>query len=314
MTTIRTSQLLDSLSALNDCVRLRILRVLWQHELSVGEVADVVQLPQSTASRHLKLLLEAQFVSRRTIGTTGLYRISDEMPKEVKDLWGIASDNSEDLPEATEDDERLVSVLAQRHADSRTFFQNIGSEWEVLRGELFGSEFTSLALLSLLDPSLTVLDIGCGIGNAAVMVAPYVKEVVAVDRESSMVTQAKARPDIETNITFKVGEARELPIQDNTVDIALFCLVLHHIDLAQEAIADAGRVVKKGGRILIVDMQQHSRDEFKHTMGHVHLGFSEDDIELIAKKVGCSLQAYHRLKPKFDARGPSLFTAILKVL
>ena len=81
-----------------------------------------------------------------------------------------------------------------------------------------------------------------------------------------------------------------------------------------EAIAEASRVVKKGGRILIVDMQQHSRDEFKHTMGHVHLGFSEEDIELLAKKAGCSLHAYHRLPPKFDARGPSLFTAILKVL
>ena len=313
MTTISSSLFLDSLSALNDRSRLRILRILGQHELSVGEIAGVVQLPQSTASRHLKLLFEARFVSRRTVGTTGLYRISSEMPVETRELWEIATNNVNSVPGATEDDARLVAILAERHADSRTFFQNIGSEWESFRRELFGSDFTSLALLSLIDPSLRVVDIGCGIGNAALMIAPYVQNVVGIDRESTMIEQAKTRPDIAPNIAFKVGEATKLPLQDSEVDIALFCLVLHHIDATKNAIAEASRVVNSGGRILIVDMQQHTRDEYKHTMGHVHLGFSSDDVQDLAQDAQCSLQAYHRMPPKIDARGPSLFTAILDV-
>lgn len=112
MTTCTSSFLLDSLSALNDSVRLRILRILKQHELRVGEVTDVIQLPQSTASRHLKLLLESSFVSRRTIGTTGLYRISDSMLPEAHELWMVAITHSATLQGIDKDDERLVSVLA----------------------------------------------------------------------------------------------------------------------------------------------------------------------------------------------------------
>jgi len=313
VTTINSTLLLDSLSALNDCARLRILRILSQHELSVGEVADVVQLPQSTVSRHLKLLLEAGFASRRTIGTIGLYRTASEMLPEAASLWDIAIANSNDLPGASEDVERLVSVLAQRHADSRTFFKTMGSDWEALRLDLFGLRFTSVALLSLLDSSLRVVDIGCGIGNAASVIAPYVHHVIGVDRETSMLEQAKQRPDLATNIEFIEGDAVNLPLDDQSHDVALFCLVLHHIESTQDAIQEASRVVIDGGRILIIDMQQHSRDDYKHTMGHIHQGFSEVSIEEFARNTGCTLQHYHRLQPDIDARGPSLFAAILTV-
>lgn len=314
MTTVSSLVLLDSLSALNDSARLRILRVLVQHELSVGEVAVVVQLPQSTASRHLKLLFEAGFVSRRTVGTTGLYRIATQMTTEVESLWAIASANAEELPGSFDDSDRVVAVLAQRHADSRTFFQNIGSEWESIRKDLYGSAFTSIAMLSLVDPTLRIVDIGCGIGNAATMIAPYVKEVIGVDRESSMIAQAKGRPDLAGSISFVVGEASALPLDDNTVDVALFCLVLHHVDSLDDAIKEACRVVTPGGKLCIVDMQQHTRDEYRHTMGHVHLGFSEENIQTLATNARCKMQQYHRMQPKIDAKGPTLFVAILEVL
>ncbi len=313
MTTISTTVFLDSLSALNDCARLRILRILSKHELSVGEVADVVQLPQSTVSRHLKLLLESGFAARRTIGTTGLYRIASTMTEEVTDLWKIAIANSSNLPGANDDEERLVAVLAQRHSDSRTFFKTVGSDWEAVRQDLFGDRFTSVALLSLLDPSLNVVDIGCGIGNAASIIAPHVQSVVGVDREQSMLAQAKQRPDLAKNIEFIEGEANDLPLKSQSLDIALFCLVLHHIEPVQGSIQEACRVVKNEGRILIIDMQRHSHDEYQQTMGHVHKGFSKANIEKLAKNAGCKLQRYHRLTPEIGSRGPSLFAAILRV-
>ena len=313
MTTIGSTFFLDSLSALNDCARLRILRILSTQELSVGEVADVVQLPQSTVSRHLKLLLGAGFVARRTVGTTGLYRVASTMTAEATELWKIAIANSNHLPGANDDEERLVAVLAQRHSDSRTFFKNVGSDWEAVRRDLFGDRFTSTALLSLLDPSLRVVDIGCGIGNAASLVAPYVHSVVGVDREQSMLTQAKQRPDLASNIEFIEGDANDLPLKSGSLDVALFCLVLHHIEPAQEAIQEACRVVRNCGRILIIDMQRHSHDEYQQTMGHVHKGFSKANIEKLATDSGCKLRRYHRLTPETDARGPSLFAAILGV-
>ncbi len=313
MTTIGSLLLLDSLSALNDCARLRILRILSQNELSVGEVADVVQLPQSTVSRHLKLLLEAGFVSRRTVGTTGFYRIASEMPAKAGELWTIAVSGSNDLPGIRDDEERLVSVLTERHSDSRTFFKTVGNDWEAVRRDLFGDRFTSTALLSLLDPTLRIVDIGCGIGNAAVLIAPYAEHVVGVDREQSMLKQAKERPDLTSNIEFVEGEAVDLPLKNQDHDVALFCLVLHHIEEIQEVLKEACRVVKNGGRILIIDMQPHTHDEYTQTMGHIHMGFSKSSLEQLTTKVGCTLQQYHRLSPEADARGPSLFAAILTV-
>lgn len=313
MTTTSSSTLLDSLSALNGSARLRILRLVSQHELSVGEVADILQLPQSTASRHLKPLHESGFVARRTVGTTGLYRLSDNMPAEVADLWNIVEANCNELPLTDEDATRLNSVLAQRHTDSRHFFQAVGSDWESMRSDLFGSAFTSNALLSLLNHSLQVVDIGCGIGNAASLIAPYVARVIAVDRESSMLDEARRRPDLAKNIEFLEAEAISLPMDDNSADVALFCLVLHHLEFPADAISESARVVRGGGRILIIDMQNHQHHEYTHTMGHVHLGFSEKDIKKLCDQCDLSLAHYHRLLPSTDARGPSLFAAVLDV-
>jgi ArsR family transcriptional regulator len=313
MTTVSSSIFLDSLTALNDSTRLRILYILNQHELSVGEIADIVQLPQSTVSRHLKLLFEAGFAARRTIGTVGLYRTAAEMPTETGELWNIAIVNAKQLPEMGVDRERLVSVLASRHSDSRSFFKNVGSEWETLRRGLFGSQFTSVALLSLLDPSLRVVDIGCGIGNASSIIAPFVTHVTGVDREISMLQQANKRPDNQTNIEYVEGDATNLPLDDQSVDVSLFCLVLHHIEDVEQAIQEACRVVRCGGRIAIIDMQQHSRDEYTHTLGHVHGGFSEQDLQELTMNSACALQQYHCLYPDTEARGPSLFAAIMQV-
>ena len=313
MTTASSSTLLDSLSALNGSARLRILRLVRKHELSVGEVADILQLPQSTASRHLKPLHDSGFVARRTVGTTGLYRLCDNMPAKVADLWNIVEANCNELPQAEEDAARLNSVLAQRHTDSRYFFQTVGSDWESMRNDLFGSDFTSNALLSLLNHSHQVVDIGCGIGNAASLIAPYVARVIAVDRESSMLDEARLRPDLAKNIEFIQADAMSLPMDDNSVDVALFCLVLHHLELPADAIAESARVVNNGGRILVIDMQEHQHHEYKHTMGHVHLGFSEKDIKALCNQCGLSLTRYHRLLPSIDARGPSMFAAVLGV-
>ena len=313
MTTASSSTLLDSLSALNGSARLRILRLVSKHELSVGEVADILQLPQSTASRHLKPLHNSGFVARRTVGTTGLYRLCDAMSPEVEELWNIVAASCEDLPQAEEDAARMNSVLAQRHTDSRHFFQTVGIDWESMRKDLFGSEFTANALLCLIDPSLRVVDIGSGIGNAASLISHYVSKVIAVDREVSMLDEAKQRPDLESNIEFLEADAMSLPLEANSADVALFCLVLHHLEHPEEALREAARIISNGGRIIIIDMQEHQHQEYKHTMGHVHLGFSEADIRSLCSASNISLTQYHRLRPTIDARGPSLFAAVIQV-
>lgn len=235
------------------------------------------------------------------------------MSPEVEELWNIVAASCEDLPQAEEDAARMNSVLAQRHTDSRHFFQTVGIDWESMRKDLFGSEFTANALLCLIDPSLRVVDIGSGIGNAASLISHYVSNVIAVDREVSMLDEAKQRPDLASNIEFLEADAMSLPLEANSADVALFCLVLHHLEHPEEALREAARIISNGGRIIIIDMQEHQHQEYKHTMGHVHLGFSEADIRSLCSASNISLTQYHRLRPTIDARGPSLFAAVIQV-
>ena len=120
----------------------------------------------------------------------------------------------------------------------------------------------------------------------------------------------KQRSDLAKNVRFVQGDATKLSFNDGSFDVAMFCLVLHHVEDTEAATLEAARVTNKGGRVLIIDMQEHLHDEYKHTMGHIHLGFSENNIESLANKAGLKLMHYHRLRPDVGVSGPSLFAAL----
>ena len=180
--------LLQRLGALNDPVRLRILRLLDREELSVGELARALQLPQSTVSRHLKLLHEGAWAIKRSDGTASLYRLAEaSLDDSARELWTIARQQLSAAPGSRggsptfqQDDARLAEVMAERATDSRSFFGRVAGEWDHLRRELFGERFTAEAMLGLIDPDWTIADIGCGTGNASDQLSPYVKKVIAI--------------------------------------------------------------------------------------------------------------------------------------
>ncbi len=137
-------RLLRSLAALGDAARLRLLRLVEQQELSVGELAKVLQLPQSTVSRHLKLLHDGRWIVRRSEGTASLYRMDAEaLSTEGQQLWEVVRRQFGSTPTLDEDHHRLVEVLAERSPDSKAFFGRIVGEWDRLRAELFGEAFTT---------------------------------------------------------------------------------------------------------------------------------------------------------------------------
>ena len=164
--------LTDRLHALSDMLRLRMLRLLESNELSVGEVAKVFQLPQSTVSRHLTTLAKAGWLVKRQMGTATFYSLTlDDLDRDARGVWVVVRDQIAGGPETEEDDHRLEGVLAERRMDSVSFFGRVGGEWDAIRNELFGERLTALGLLSLLHADWTVADIGCGTGNAAELLA-----------------------------------------------------------------------------------------------------------------------------------------------
>jgi SAM-dependent methyltransferase len=307
------TQVIDRLAALSDMVRLRILRLLEAEALSVGEVAKVVQLPQSTVSRHLKVLAEAEWVVRRSEGTATFYRLlMDDLAREARTLWLAVREQIPGTYEVEEDQRRLRSVLAERRTDSLSFFGRYAGEWDHLRTELFGAGFTSLALLSLLRRDWTVADLGCGTGNASELLAPVVERVVAVDVSGPMLEAARERLKDAANVTFVEAGAERLPVADQSVDAAVAVLVLHHIAEPGMFLREARRVLRGsrgGGRLLIVDMVAHDRDEYRHTMGHQHLGFSKDSVTSLFGAAGFVDVNYRELPGDGEAKGPGLFVA-----
>ena len=299
-----------------DRTRLRLLEVLETHELSVGELAQVFQSPQSTVSRHLKVLADSQWLVRRSEGTATFYRmVLDDLSQPARALWLTIREQAGpgERAERAEDARRVAAVLNERRTDSQAYFGRVAGEWDAVRQELFGSRFTSLALLELLAGPLTVADLGCGTGNISELLAPLVKRVIAVDQSGPMLEAAKRRLSGVRNVEFVPGELSRLPLPDGGVDIAAFGLVLHHVEDPAVPLREAGRVLKAGGvsgRVLVIDMVRHDRSEYRHRMGHRHLGFGRDDMESHFAAAGLVPMSFRELPVDPDARGPGLFVAI----
>ena len=305
--------LLGRLAALSDLARLRILRLLAAGELSVGELARALQLPQSTVSRHLKVLFGAGWIGRRSEGTASLYRLTeDALDDGSRQLWRLIRDRVGPLPTFDEDDRRLVEVLAERRTDSKAFFGRVAGEWNELRCGLFGEAFTTEALLGLVRADWVVADLGCGTGNAAEHLAPVVGKVIAVDREPAMLEAARKRLAGFDNVEFRPGDLTEaLPFPDRAVDAVVVFLVMVYIPEPASALIEMARILRPGGMVLIVDLVAHDRESYRHTMGHLHLGFEPRQVEQWGRSAGFSEVRYRHLRPATTAKGPGLFAATL---
>lgn len=306
-----TPAILSHLAALADTTRVRALRVLEQHELTVAELCSVLQLPQSTTSRHLKVLaLEGWLVSRRQ-GTAAIYRmVLDDLDPARRRLWLLVRDELAQTPAAEQDERRVQKVLQDRLTKSQKFFATAAGQWDAHRSELFGQHFDLLALPALVDPNWIVGDLGCGTGQIAATIAPFVRQVIAVDSSNAMLKAARARLSRMNQVQVRRGELSALPLEDESLDAAIVSLVLHHLPEPAAAIRDVARVLKPSGRLLLVDMLPHDHREYQQTMGHVWLGFEPADLEAWCKAAGLTLDRFTPLPVDAAAKGPALFAAI----
>jgi ArsR family transcriptional regulator len=302
--------LLEQLPVLSDPIRARLLSLLDKQELMVSEACDILQLPQSTVSRHLKTLADAAWVTSRREGTSRFYALADdELPPGTRTLWRLVRDEVHGSMAASEDERRLKSVLARRRSRSEEFFSSAAGQWDRVRDELFGALNPFRALLAWLDDGWTVGDLGCGTGQVGEAVAPFVARVVAVDASPDMMDAARGRLRDHRNVEFRRGALERLPLEDGSLDAACVVLVLHHVPDPAKVLAEAARVLHPGGRLLVVDMLPHERDEYRRSMGHVWLGFSERQILRLCEAAGFEGIRWHALPTDTRAKGPGLFVA-----
>ena len=303
--------ILDHMSALADPTRCRILLLLEKHELTVSELCGALQLPQSSVSRHLKTLADDDWVVSRRDGTSRFYSMPlDDLDSGASQLWPLIREQVAGTAAAGQDEHRLTGVLARRRAKSQEFFATASAGWDRIRGDLFGDSFYLWAVLGLIDPSLTVGDLGCGTGQLTETVAPHVHRVIAVDASPEMLDAARVRVGGQPNVDIRQGELEALPIQAGELDAAMMSLVLHYSADPARALTEVARVLQPGGRVLIVDMLPHEREEYQHQMGHVWLGFSDKQITKFLNGAGFGNVRVRPLPVDQDAKGPALFAAV----
>lgn len=298
------------MSALADPLRGRIVLVLERNELTVSEICAVFRLPQSTTSRQLKLLADEGWLRVRAEGTSRYYSAAiEQLPGETKRLWRVVRDQVVGMPAADQDAERLREVLQDRRSRSQAFFSAAAGEWDRMRSELVGRRLDLLALLGLLDDRWVVGDLGCGTGQVSDMLAPFVREVVAIDDSEPMLAAARARLERHPNVTLRTGAIEALPIEDSSLDAAVLILVLHHVTDPGQGLREVARVLKPGGRLLVVDLQSHLREDYRQSMGHLWMGFEAPQVEQWLAESGMEGFRYLGLPGDPDARGPMLFAA-----
>src|SRR6476661_5012636 len=241
--------LLAWMEGLADPMRLRLLRILERHELGVADLCDVLQSPQSTVSRHLKLLLDQGWVQSRRQGTNHLYEmILDELVLAARKLWLLAREQMETWATLSQDELRLQRRLAQRENDSESFFAGAAGEWDRIRNDLYGSRFDLHAVLPLLPPTYVVADLGCGAGELAANLAKHVKTVIGVDNSAEMLKAAKRRARAQTNLDLRKGATATLPLADGEADAALVAPPLTYVEEPHAAVQERAAVLKPGGR------------------------------------------------------------------
>ena len=300
----------DRLASLADPTRGRLLLVLDRHELTVGELCQALQLPQSTVSRHLKQLGALGWITSRADGASRLYRMVPRLDAAARKLWLVVRESLSEGDAARRDLQRVGAILEKRKRASREFFASAAGQWDALRDELFGRRADLVALLALLDEDLVIGDLGCGTGQLSAELAPAVGKVIAVDGSRAMLAAARRRVGDAPNLELRQGDLESLPIDDATLDAAVLFLVLHYQDEPVRVLAEARRALKPGGRLLVVDMMPHEQRDLAERMGHVWQGIGDEMLGGWMEDAGLGPVRYRAMPVDTSAKGPALFTAV----
>jgi len=274
---------------LGDEARLRLLRVLDQDRFNVKELTGILGLAQSGVSRHLGLLKESELVVEERDGAYSFYRLSPAVRESGNSpLWPLLQsqfDAAANSAMVKADESRLQEVLRLR----RENFEHVGPDTRDGRQLVPGRSWAAWSrALGLLLPPLEVADLGCGEGYLTVETARWAKHVTAVDRSSGVLARAKALAGRKrlANITWKKGELEKLPIEDGKMDVALLSQALHHAAEPSRALEEALRILKPGGRLLILDLRPHDETWVREKLGDRWFGFSDEHLSGLLKRAG----------------------------
>ena len=280
------ASILQSLRALSEPTRLRLLSLLLQEELTVAELQESLGMGQSRISASLGMLRRQGLVLDRRVGKNIYYAA---VPLAIAPLLEAVRAAVSELAEAERDRQALQLVLNKRRDRAADYFDKLAGKFG--RTYVPGRSWQALAhgLLRLMPPMI-IADMGAGEGTLSQLLARTAKQVIAIDNSPKMVEYGSriAKENGFANLEYRLGDLEEPPIDSEVIDVVLFSQALHHAARPQRAIESAFRILKPGGRLLILDLASHTYEQAKELYAHVWLGFSGVELHAMLEKAGFS--------------------------
>ncbi|BCT93995.1 transcriptional regulator [Lysobacter helvus] len=270
-----------------DATRVRLLALLEREELTVAELSAITQLAQPRVSTHLAKLKDAGLVRDRRAGVSAYYRFEETaLDPAQRALWNTLRAGSDDAL-LRQDAERVPGVLATRAAD-QNWADSVAGDME--RHYSPGRTWEALArtALPLLSPG-DVLDIASGDGVLAELLAPHAHRYVCMDASARVVAAASERLKPYANVEVREGDMHALPFPDASFDLVVLMHALTYASKPAQAVAEAARVLRSGGRLLLSSLARHEHRAVVEAYGHANLGFSEKDLRKFAEKAGVTV-------------------------
>jgi ubiquinone/menaquinone biosynthesis C-methylase UbiE len=275
----------DTYKALADESRLRLLHILSKGQFNVQELTSILGSGQSTVSHHLKILSAAGLLSAQKQGTWVYYSLNLNSPASLAQQSAALflerlKEPSAEQEMFLQDVESTNELLSKRRDQARNFFESVANKWHDMRDEAQGSEPFFDLVASRIPKHATLLDLGCGSGAFFEHVLPRPGKSIGVDYSQGMLTEAKQRLGAKAaEVDFRLGYLEHLPIGDESVDYMVCYMVLHHVAVPPDAIHDAFRVLKPGGKFIVVDLMRHQNERMRERYADLWLGFDPEEVK-----------------------------------
>lgn len=298
--------MVDTLKAAAESSRLRILALLSRGDLTVSDLTEILGQSQPRVSRHLKLLMEASLIGRYQEGSWAFFRLSDSEP--VREfVGGLVSRLHDGDPSIERDLERLAAVKSRRQERATAYFSANAASWDELRSLHAPDDAVEAAILRLVGqrPFQAMLDLGTGTGRLLEILSPCYRRGVGIDMSREMLAVARANLDRAGvhNAQVRQGDICAPPVERDAFDLVTIHQVLHYLDDPQTAVREAARMLRPGGRLIIVDFAAHGLEFLREEHAHVRLGFSDRQIGDWLGEAGVDLEETLHFQPRPAAGG-----------
>lgn len=282
-----SSTMLESLRALADPTRLRIVALLERDELSVNELQEITRMGQSRISTHLGILLAARLLQSRREGRRTFYKLKDTAVGTAREIIQLAIRGAKEDGHYAGDQINLKRVSAKRQNQAQVYFNQVAGRFDRSYGPGRSWQAFGHLLLRILPP-IVVADLGSGEGLLSELLARRCKKVIAVDNSQKMVAYgaAKAKKNGLKNLEFRLGDLQNPPIDPGSIDLAILSQALHHAENPTKTIAALHRIVRVGGHIMILDLLQHNFEKARELYGDRYLGFQESELHRWLEEAG----------------------------